>query len=527
MLCYRLRTSRRRSVSPLIAAWAFVACACVLSLRRRLRQSSDFSKSLDLRSRLTSLGQTRASHAVRWIAAIGFLASPAIAQDHVNRPVKKQWRVASSQHAPPSIPDPASVPESEAIIDSGLRQANHQFVEDQSVIYPSELPITRSIHGDLSFVDGACDAGCSDCVDSTDFTNDFDRNCGNWLSVDYLHYTTTGGDLPPLFRSSPDGALPNATGVLGQPGSTLFGGGSNDFTESGIRIGGGWWFDDCHTRGVEIFYSGLPEARQSVRFGSDAFPRLGRPIIDTGAGIEAAMLIAHPSFLTGQVTVDQSSAFHHVEALRRDMQFQNSCRRIDSLIGLRYASLEDSLLISQSSTYTEPQGQIISGTTRDLFDRFEASNRFQGLVLGLDYTETLGVLRLHARGTLGLGNNRTEVIIDGRTTNTVPGPGGGTETLAGGLLAQTTNMGTHTRNRFTVMPEAFLGVSARFNYGWEIKAGYQLIYWSDAAQSANQIDRRVSQFPPEPPAGIRAPTALMDSGGVLIHGLQTGISLTF
>ncbi|HBJ35092.1 MAG TPA: hypothetical protein DDZ51_10130 [Planctomycetaceae bacterium] len=58
---------------------------------------------------------------------------------------------------------------------------------------------------------------------------------------------------------------------------------------------------------------------------------------------------------------------------------------------------------------------------------------------------------------------RTEVIIDGRTTNTVPGSGGGTEALAGGLLAQTTNMGTHSRNRFTVMPEAFLGVSARFN----------------------------------------------------------------
>ncbi|HBJ35091.1 MAG TPA: hypothetical protein DDZ51_10125 [Planctomycetaceae bacterium] len=59
-----------------------------------------------------------------------------------------------------------------------------------------------------------------------------------------------------------------------------------------------------------------------------------------------------------------------------------------------------------------------------------------------------------------------------------------------------------------------------------MKAGYQLIYWSDAAQSANQIDRRVSQFPPEPPAGFREPSVLMDSGGVLIHGFA-GISLTF
>jgi hypothetical protein len=223
--------------------------------------------------------------------------------------------------------------------------------------------------------------------------------------------------------------------------------------------------------------------------------------------------------------VEQSSAFHHIEVLRRDMQFHNRCRRIDSLIGLRYASLEDSLLISQSSTYTVAQGPIIAGTQRNLFDRFEASNRFQGFVLGLDYTETLGVINLHARGSVGLGNNRTEVVINGQTDTSVPG--GGTATFDGGLLAQTTNIGTHTKNRFTIMPEAFLGVSARFNFGWEIKAGYQLIYWSDAAQAANQIDRRVSQFPPEPPAGIGAPAVLMDSGGVLIHGLQTGLSLTF
>ncbi len=526
MLCYRLNTSQRDSVSPLIAVGAFVACLCLLPLKRRwLRQAVGAWLAPEIRRQRLPNGPALISHAVRWFGALCFIASPAIAQDHVTRPVKKQWRVASSQHAPPAIPDPDydSIKQSETSDESALQQANHQFVDDPTVVYPSVLPITSYIHHGEEWADGACDAACSDCFEPPVFTSDLDRASGNWISVDYLNYTTRGGNLPPLIRSSP-GVLPENTGVLGQPGTTLFGGGSDDFNESGIRIGGGWWFDDCHTRGIEIFYSGLPNASERVRFDSNNSLALGRPVIIAGTGAEAAMLIAHPSFLAGNVTVEQSSAFHHVEALRRDMQFQNSCRRIDSLIGLRYASLEDSLLISQFSTYTVAQGQIIAGTTRDLFDRFEASNRFQGLVLGLDYTETLGVISLHARGTLGLGNNRTEVMIDGRTVNNVPTDD--PATFNGGLLAQATNIGTHTRNRFAVMPEAFFGVSARFNHGWEIKAGYQLIYWSDAAQAVNQVDRRVSQFPPEPPAGI-APAVLMDSGGVLIHGLQTGISLTF
>jgi hypothetical protein len=412
------------------------------------------------------------------------------------------------------IPDPGSIQSSEVSDESAVQLANHQFVEDPAVVYPSPLPITSHIQHGHALVDGSCDASCSDCFEPTGLASNVGRGCGNWISVEYLYYTTSGGDLPPLIQSG--------------PGATLFGGSADDFTESGIRIGGGWWFDDCHTRGVEIFYSGMPNSSEQVRFDDVSSPFLERSVVNLGS-VGDAMVIADPAFLAGNVTVEQSSAFHHVEALRRDMQFQNSYRRIDSLIGLRYASLEDSLLISQFSTYTAPQGGILAGTTRDLFDRFEASNRFQGLVLGLDYTETLGVISLHARGTLGLGNNRTEVIIDGRTVNTVsiPGQPDDTATFDGGLLAQTTNIGTHTRNRFTVMPEVFLGVSARFAYGWEIKAGYQLIYWSDAAQSANQIDRRVSQFPPETPDGIRAPVVLMDSGGVLIHGLQTGISLTF
>lgn len=501
MLSFRFNTSRRDSHTPATLYEAVVACVYAWTVVRhclpRCRAPVTVAGHRPARGELLRIGPTVMGLAI----AVCLIATPVSSQDHVNRPVKKQWSVAGSQPQTLFVhPDSESKPQSEPTNDFAIEQASHTFVtSDDAAVHEPAWPIAA------------------------------ERKSGAWLSVEYLNWTTTGGDLPPLIRSSPQGVLPQHTAVIGQSGDTLFGGTSDDFTESGVRIGGGWWFDNCQTRGVEIFYSGLPQSHEFTRFDSVTLPRLGRPVFDTLPGVEAAMLIAHPDFLTGHVSVDQSSEFHHVEALRRDMQFQNACRRIDSLIGLRYASLADSLLISQSSTYTAPQGQIIAGTQRDLFDRFEASNRFQGLVLGVDYTETVGILSLHARGTLGLGNNRTEVAIDGRTVNTVPVPGlpDDTAIFDGGLLAQTTNVGTHSRNRFVVMPEVFLGVSARFHYGWELKAGYRLIYWSDAAQSVNQVDRRVSQFPPEPPAGIGAPAVLMDSGGVLIHGLQAGVVCNF
>lgn len=526
MLSQRVKTGRNDSQPPASLFGAAVASLCagsVVPYRWTGRIAAPVANRL----------VCRRGFAPMWVPGVILFAvvaclwhSSVSAQDHVNRPVKKRWWVANSQqHAPPTRSVAGASIDAARESDGAIIQANHNFspgdagTEEPSG-YSTGLPDESVYAFPSDDFDCACGGGCdSPLCDTPSY-----RGCGNWISVDYLNWTTSGGDLPPLVRSSPNGP-PQQTGIIGQPGDTLFGGSSDDFTESGIRIGGGWWFDDRQMCGVEIIYSGLPSARESVLFDSSSFPRLGRPVFDTVLGAESAMLVAHPDFLTGRIAIEQTSEFHHIELLRRDMQFQNACRRIDSLIGLRYASMEDSLFISQSSLYTAAQGPIIAGTRRDLFDRFEASNRFQGLVLGLDYTETIGVIGLHARGTLGVGNNRTEVVIDGQTATSVPG--GGADTFDGGLLAQTTNIGTYSKNRFVVMPEVFLGVSARFNYGWEVKAGYQLIYWSDAAQSANQIDRRVSQFPPEPPAGVGAPTVLMDSGGVLIHGLQTGLSLTF
>jgi len=464
------------------------------------------------RNHSRSIGVHPRRHA--FVFAILALVTPSLmAQEPSPQIVKKTWRVVESR--PGQRLASSALPAASA----NLPAINLAQYESNAAgeILAEQPPMTTGIY----------DPGYSECCDSDSCDSQIgaiSSLSGPWLSVDYLNWTAPTGELPPLVRSTPN-TLPANTGVLGQPGQTLLGGNSDDFNTSGYRLGGGWWFDDCRSTGAEVVYMGMPETTLSNRFDSLSFPFLGRPVFDTGLNAEAAMLVAHPNFLIGSVTAVQSSEFHHIEALRRDLQFQNRCRRIDSLIGLRYASLENGFLIEQSSEFTVAQGQIIAGTRLDLFDRFESRNQFQGIVLGLDITERMGMINLHARGTLGIGNNRAEVTIDGQTRTSVPNAG--EAVFAGGLLAQTTNIGTYKRNRFSVMPEGYLGLGVRFNTCWELKAGYQVIYWSEAALAGDQIDRRVSQFPPEPPAGIGAPGVLLKTDGILIHGLQTGLTCTF
>jgi hypothetical protein len=431
----------------------------------------------------------------------------------------KQWRPVPSRPQSNRHPIDPSLPPSARVTS---KQASY---EDMPYVGEYIDEPEMSVYSGTSPCQSQCGCGQQHCCPQPlSFRGPF--ACGSWISAEYLLWSISGSDLPPLVTTSPAGTLPANTGILGRAGTgILFGGDSDDLTRSGFRIAGGWWLDAAQTSAFELEYVGLPRQTDRDSFNSTDFPLLARPVFDTALGAEAAMVVAHPNLLTGNIAISQSSQFHLAGAVRRDRLTQTRCRTVDSLIGVRFASLEESLLIEQSSRFPVGQGQIIAGTTLDLFDRFETENRFYGVTLGLDARERMGAWTFSARGALGLGNSRNEVSIDGATVTAVPGAG--SSTAVGGLLAQQTNIGNYTRNNFTLMPELTLGLSTQLNQCWEIGVGYHLLYWSHAARPAGQIDRRVSQFPPEPPSGTFNPAFVLDTRGVLIHGLQTGLTYRF
>jgi hypothetical protein len=159
------------------------------------------------------------------------------------------------------------------------------------------------------------------------------------------------------------------------------------------------------------------------------------------------------------------------------------CCRVDLLVGYRYYRLSDDVTIAEHIDGL-PQGRL-RDTSIDVIDSFRARNDFHGVEVGLAVQRYRGPWSFELMAKMALGNNHQVVTIDGRTTITQPGQ---TTAGVGGLLAQPgTNMGTHVRDEFVVIPQ--LGFEVGYQVTCRLRAymGYNLLYWAPVARAGNQI----------------------------------------
>lgn len=347
------------------------------------------------------------------------------------------------------------------------------------------------------------------------------------VRAEYLLWWSESYRVPALVTTSSAGTPPTTAGVLGEPTtSILFGGGRiNSDAHSGGRFTLNYWFDDCRLAGFEATYLGI--GRDTTRFGatSDDWPILARPYFDVTTGAEAAMLVAHPDYLIGSITATSSTEFQSAEVLFRRALMRRCGYGIDFVLGWRFARLDESLRVAHSSQWSEAQGPIVVGTTKDVFDLFDTKSQFHGAELGVLFNERYGPWSLDLLMKVGLGNTRSEVFIDGQTVTTVPDAG--SAPFTGGLLAQETNMGHYSQDDFAVIPE--LGVTLGYNVTCRLRLtfGYTFIYWHKVARPGDQIDRNVSQLPPEAPAGAQRPEFALRTSDYWAQGLNVGLEYRF
>jgi hypothetical protein len=352
------------------------------------------------------------------------------------------------------------------------------------------------------------------------------NGCGWWITTDYLLWSLDGMDLPTLVTTSPSGTSPAATGVLGL-GSTsdLFGGTVGEDFRSGGRITVGMWLDPARQWSWEASYMGFSRDAQRPTFSSAATPHLARPVFDTLTASETAVLIAHPTFLTGTTAIDASTELQAFEIVRRQPWLNDGVFNFDLLLGYKHGDLDEFLRIDDSSTYALPRGPVLAGTAISRFDQFDIENRFDGFLMGLDRRHIWQGWMIGYTGKLSVGANRARVRIDGRTTTTVPG--NGTSVATGGLLAQSSNIGEFQRSQFAVLPEFEFLVRRQVTERVRLHAGYSLLYWSATTRVGDTLSRRVSQFPPEPVSGTREPRFVWTDGGFFAHGFQFGLDYKF
>lgn len=401
--------------------------------------------------------------------------------------------------------------------DKVRRVSVNQPVSDPVYVESVESPrVTRALpqyQYDPVIVDGACDSMVSapsmPCLT---------------LRAEYLLWSLDGVDTPALATTSPAGTAPESAGLLTLPTTTiLFGGDSEgESYHSGGRLTLDW-ATGCHGDGFELGAMGIFEDSETF---TDSRSILARPVFDTSSGTESAMLVAHPDFLTGTLSIDISNELWALDAICRRRISRSRCDQLDLLFGYRHASFEETLLIDQSSLYTASQGQIIAGTTVSLFDDFQAENQFNGGQVGLRYLRRYGPCTyITTVAKLGVGVTQGEARIDGGTTNTVPN--GGSASFVGGLLAQSTNIGMYKDSEFSALPELGITLTHRFAPALELGLGYNLIVWSNVVRVSDQIDRRVSQFPPVPPSGTQNPAYQFETDTFIAHGLNFGATFAY
>ena len=353
-----------------------------------------------------------------------------------------------------------------------------------------------------------------------------------WVQLDLLGWWVQPMDTPVLATSAPRGS----TGVLGNPDTTILYGGEGilDDIRLGLRVQGGFWFDCCRKSGIEADYIVLGEENDKVCLVSGGLTTLSRPFVDAitndnsvefvGFLPPASGSLSGSGAISGALLIDAESNFS-MAGVRFVRNLRTSCcgsRRLDALLGYRYAQLDDRVTIREDLTTLDP---AIPATHFDIIDDFQSSNTFHGADIGLRLEKArrrwtfTGILKI------ALGNTRQQIDINGQTQTTTLATGTST-TTAGGLLTQVSNIGSYTRDRFAIIPECELQLGYQVNCNLKAQVGYNFMYWSDVARAGTQIDPVVN--PNLLPGGTgpttpARPAFAFDSHGVWLQGLNLGL----
>jgi hypothetical protein len=296
--------------------------------------------------------------------------------------------------------------------------------------------------------------------------------------------------LPPLITTgSASDAVP---GAVGQPNTVLvFGGTVDREAHAGGRFGLGYWFTDEHTLGVEgnlLILEG--------RTAQSALPRnatgkvVARPFLDAVTGTEMAEQISSPGQFSGNVFATASSQFGASEFNFRHEFCCGPCWTIGLLTGCRYALLHEDIVIGEQFQVAQQVPVFGAGQVQAL-EQFRTRNDFVGGQLGIDTELHYEHFFLNIHGKLALGPTYQSVTITGLTAPTsAVGPRSGV--LFTSLLALPTNIGTRRRSPFSMVPEFGVTVGTPIGCHWRIDVGYSLLYMTNVARPASQIDRTVN-----------------------------------
>ncbi|WP_425618574.1 BBP7 family outer membrane beta-barrel protein [Anatilimnocola sp. NA78] len=352
-------------------------------------------------------------------------------------------------------------------------------------------------------------------------------SCMNFsVRGELLYWWSNPMHTPSLATTSPANTPQAEAGVLGEAGtSSLFGGDLNDDIRFGGRFTGTLWFDACQQNGLELSYTFLSQATDEYSVNSNRLPIIARPFLNAETGLQDSSLVAFPNQLTGALAIDTSTSFHMGDIAYRRNLVCDECRRVDLLIGYRFAYLHDEINIRERETVVGTATPVPVGTTIAIRDQFDSANYFNGLMVGVNVQRQtfLGCTDLWFKSALG--TTRMNSTIAGSTVTTANGQ---TETNNFGFLALPTNIGNRRTDEFSAINE--LGLRLNRDIGcWRASIGYSVVLWSSVQRAGDLIDTEVntSQLPPGPLTGSPHPRYRECKGSFWAQGVNFGLERCF
>jgi hypothetical protein len=376
-----------------------------------------------------------------------------------------------------------------------------------------------------------------------------DGSLRTWVDGEYLLWWLQPAAIPqPLLTTGP---LTNPTslgsGVLGNSTTQVLAGDSRSNTGpyNGFHIGAGW-INCSDTFGVSGDFFYLAQHATTFSFSSDdtGNPLLARPVIDARTGNETVLFVAAPNAFSGKIDISSTTSLLGADGNLLFPCWQPCCddcvrTYFTPLAGFRYLNLRDGLAISQTSNVLGNGvsffgGQpITAGSSLSITDNLQTINQFFGGQVGARAGISWWRLTLNGDAKIALGGVRQQSIFNGFTTAVDPTLNLN-QTMPGGLYALNTNIGSHVRDVFAVLPQGNLSLSVEITAQVRLTLGYSILYVSDVARPGNLIDRSINRtqlpssqaFNPAVP-GPQAPGAIFTGTDFWAQGLNFGISLRF
>lgn len=364
-----------------------------------------------------------------------------------------------------------------------------------------------------------------------------------WLGAEYLasFMRPMRVAAPLLTTGSTFDAFP---GAIGQPGTgVLYPTQNIDFgLQSGFKLHGGWFLDDCDRFSLELAMSfyGPNNTERSAAGDNTGRPFLSRPIFNVAAGREGAFLNTSdgtanvPAVILGTYNAEFKSLLMGIELNARHHTYWWERFHADTLVGFRYMHLSERMRIMErltpsaaSAPFLTFQGAVL-GFPNEIADEdlFRTGNNFFGGQVGGRLSYEYRWINLEGSVKLALGVTRQQTRIEGSSSLISPA---GITTVPGGVLAVPTNIGSHTRSVFGILPEFGVNASINVTQNIRVQLGYSFLMWNKVVRPGSQFDRNINpaQVPTSPTfgpfAGPISPTYRFNDELFYAHTFNIGL----